>query len=162
MKIGKLLSVMLILCLLLSACGMVTERHTDYFGFDVADFIMVEEEDTHGGFLGDGSYYLILDCSQNAGKARELTKDWKPLPFTEVLELAMYGGVRGDVMYAYDFAEEAHLPRISNGVYRFHDRHSESKDPSDATDLLNRGSFNFSIAVYDLDTDRLYYFAMDT
>ena len=39
MKLGKLLSVMLILCLLLSACGVVTERHTDYFGFDVADFI---------------------------------------------------------------------------------------------------------------------------
>ncbi len=70
MKIGKVVSIMLMLCLLLSACGMVEDRHTDYFGFDVADFILVEEEDTHGGFLGDGSYYLILDCSQNAGQAR--------------------------------------------------------------------------------------------
>ncbi len=162
MKIGKVVSIMLMLCLLLSACGMVEDRHTDYFGFDVADFILVEEEDTHGGFLGDGSYYLILDCSQNAGQAREITKDWRSLPLTETLELAMYGGVRGNINYGYHFAEKAHLPRISNGVYRFHDRHSDSADPSDDTDLLNRYSFNFSMAVYDLDTDRLYYFAMDT
>lgn len=32
---------------------------TEYFGFAKKDFSVVEELDTHGGFLGDGSYCLI-------------------------------------------------------------------------------------------------------
>ena len=51
---------------------------------------------------------------------------------------------------------------MEEGWYSFVDRHSESTDSSDDTNLLSRFSFNFSLAVYDAATDRLYYLEFDT
>ncbi len=161
MKYVKVIIVALIVCLI-SSCSTAGSGQAEYFGFKTNEFTVIDEKDTHGGFHGDGSYYLILDCSDKTEPAKELINDWKPFPLTENLQLAMYGGNKDGVSYGYDFAEEAHWPTISNGVYKFVDRHSEAVDKSDDTNLLSRYSFNFSIAVYDLDTNTLYYFEMDT
>ena len=157
MRYVKLIIVTIIVCVVFSSCSTV-----GYFGFRTSAFTVIEEKDTHGGFLGDGTYYLILDCSERKEQATELIKDWKPLPLTENLQLIMYGGEKNGVGYAYDLAEEAHWPIINNGVYKFVDRHSEAVDKSDDTNLFNRYSYNFTIAVYDFDTDKLYYFEFDT
>ena len=44
----------------------------------------------------------------------------------------------------------------------FEDRHSEANDAYDDSGLFSRASYNFSLAVYDRDTNRLYYFEFDT
>lgn len=149
-------------CISLSSCDPTENTLSKHFAFEVSDFTVLEENDTHGGFHGDGSYYLILDCSQNAEKARNIVKNWNSLPLSENLHLVMFGGEKDGINYGYDFAEEAKWPAIKNGVYKFVDRHAESKDSSDDSQLFDRYSFNFSIAVYDLDSDILYYFEMDT
>lgn len=138
------------------------DKTTERFGFAKRDFTVIEELDTHGGFLGDGSYYLILDCSNNKEQALDKVKGWNKLPLSENLNLIMYGGEKDGVTYGYELAKEAHMPKISNGYYMFEDRHSESKDNKDDSDLLDRHSSNFSVAIYDCDTDRLYYFEFDT
>lgn len=135
---------------------------TEHFGFAKKDFSVVEELDTHGGFLGDGSYYLILDCSDNKEKALEIIEDWNKLPLSENLNLIMYGGEKDNGTYRYGLEEESHVPKIENGYYIFEDRHSESKDSTDDTELFDRHSYNFSIAIYDCDTDKMYYFVYDT
>lgn len=170
MKYIRIITIAVVICFTFSACGILGfsvcgilgARRTDYFGFNIAEFTVVAEEDSHGGFLGDGAYYLILDCSENIEQAKELINDWKPLPLTENLQLIMYGGTKNSVHYAYNLAEEAHWPVINNGVYKFVDRHSEAVDKSDDTNLFSRTSFNFSIAVYDFDTNILYYYELDT
>ncbi len=162
MKYIKLLFSLVLLCTLLASCSLRSNTRIEYFGFNITDYTLVEEHDTHGSFLGDGSYYLILDCSEKTSTAQDITSNWKPLPLTENLQLVMYGGKKDGIDYGYNFAEEAHWPAINNGVYKFVDRHSEAKDNTDDTDLLDRHSFNFSIAVYDLDTDILYFFEVDT
>lgn len=139
----------------------VTVEET-YFGFSKDDFIVVDEADTHGGFYEDGSYYLILDCSENREKALENVKGWKELPLSKNLNLIMYGGEKDGMTYGYNLAEEAKIPEIENGYYYFCDRHSESTDASDDTNLLTRASFNFTLAIYDSDADRMYYFEFDT
>ncbi len=149
------------LCLVFSSCVYRHSIELVCFGFNPDNFIVIEENDTHGGFHGDGSYRLILDCSENTEKAKELIKDWKPLPLSENLQTLMYGG-ETDEFYTFGLAEEAHWPVINNGVYKFADRHSESVDPSDDTNIFNRHSYNFSIAAYDLDTNTLYFYACDT
>ena len=138
------------------------DKTTEYFGFVKKDFSVVEELDTHGGFQGDGSYYLILDCSDNKEKALKIVEEWNKLPLSENLNLIMYGGEKDGIAYGYELAKEAHIPKIENGYYIFEDRHSEKADSSDDTQLFNRYSFNFSIAVYDCDTAKLYYFEFDT
>ena len=162
MKFAKIIIVTIIACLFLTACNTVGSGKTDYFGFKTSEFTVVDEKDTHGGFHGDGSYYLILDCSEETEQAAELIENWSPLPLTENLQLIMYGGEKNGVSYGYNLAEEAHWPIITNGVYKFVDRHSEAVDKSDDTKLFSRYSYNFSVAVYDLDTNTLYYFEFDT
>lgn len=153
----------LLLCITLSACEFPEDKLSKYFEFDSSDYIILEENDTHGGFHGDGSYYLILDCSQNVDEARSIVENWADLPFSENLHLVMFGGEKDGINYGYNFAEEAHLPAIENGVYKFVDRyHGYLKNRNDDSELPNRYSFNFSVAVYDLDSDILYYFEVDT
>ena len=152
----------ILLCITLSSCGLTEDALSKHFDFKTSEFVILEEKDTHGGFHGDGSYYLILDCSQNVEKSRGITENWTPLPLSENLHIVMYGGEKDGINYGYNFAEEAHWPKIENGVYKFVDRHSESKNSSDDSKILDRYSWNFSIAVYDFDSDILYYFEMDT
>lgn len=149
-------AVVTLLCSLLSCAS---ER--DCFGFFKKDFAVLEENDTHGAF-GDGAYYLILDCSENRQQAMELVSGWKELAMSEDLELIMYGGERDGTVYGYNLAEQAKMPKVENGYYRFYDRHPNAKYPYDTSDLLKRVSFNFSLAVYDTDSDIMYYFEYDT
>ena len=162
MRYAKLIIATIIVCIIFSFCSIVGSGQTECFGFKTSVFAVIEEADTHGGFHGDGSYYLILDCSEKREQATELIKDWTPFPLSENLQLIMYGGEKDGVVYGYNLVEKAHWPIINNGVYKFVDRHSEAGDKSDDTNIFNRYSFNFSIAVYDLDTNTLYYFEFDT
>lgn len=147
-------------CFVLTGCGSDAYDHRRYMGFDKSEYTVVEEEDTHGGFLGDGCYILILDCSSDPEKALAVVKDWTPLPLSENLNLIMFGGEKDGVTYGYELAEEAHWPRIEHGYYRFVDK--RSPDPSDDSGLFDRHSFNFEIAAYDTDSNMLYYFIFDT
>lgn len=151
-----------ILLLLLKPINNYTDITTPYFGFTKKDFSIIEEFEDYGGFPVDGSHYLILDCSGNKQKALEIIKDWNKLPLSENLNIAMYGGEKDGIIYGYELAKEAHIPKIENGYYIFEDRHSESSDSKDDSELFDRYSFNFSIAVYDCDTDKMYYFKFDT
>ena len=157
----KIILILPALLFLLSSCSFILQSD-DYFGFSKREFAVVEEQDTHGGWLGDGYYYLILDCSGNADEALKKVAGWNSLPLSENLNLIMYGGEKGGVFYGYELSETAHMPAIKNGYYYFVDRHSEAKDASDDSGLFDRFSFNFSLAVYDSDTNRFYYFEYDT
>ena len=125
------------------------------------EFKVLKETDSHRGFHGDGDYVLILDCSENKEKALEYTKEWKILPLTENLQLLMYGGEKEDHFYNYNLADASNIPEIKNGYYYFYDRYANSKDTKDDTNIF-RGSFNFSLALYDLDTDIMYLLEFDT
>ena len=147
--------------LLLNPVGNYISNSHEYFGFAKKDFSVIEELDTHGGFHGDGSYHLILDCSANKQDAAEKVSTWNTLPLSENLALIMYGGHKDGMWYGYNLAEEANIPTIENGYYIFQDRHSDSRDTADDSALFDRTSFNFSIAIYDSDTNIMYYFEFD-
>ena len=135
--------------------GIVYDRTQKHFGFAKKDFIVVEESDTHGGFLGDGTYYLKLDCSHNTKKAMKNLKGWNNLPMSLPLDSYLFDGGMG-------LADSLGVPVITNGYYMFEDRHSESTDPTDESQLRIRASRNFSVAIYDSDTDTFYFIADDT
>lgn len=134
----------------------------EYFGFTMRDFEVIEEIDTHGGFHGDGSYFLVLDCSGNKEKAMENLDDWNELPLPEDLNYLMYGVDSDGYTSGYNLAEDWEIPRIENGYYKFLDRNMDRSDSSDTSEFLNRGLYNYTIAVYDSDTNRMYYLAEDT
>ena len=51
---------------------------------------------------------------------------------------------------------------MQEGFYYLCDRHSESRDPYDDTQLHNRASWNFTAAVYDGQHGLLYFYQFDT
>ncbi len=166
-KIKFLIPILLLFLLILPFLFqfILSKKHTDFiaehFGFRKNEFTIIEESDTHSGLHGDGSYSLILDCSTNKEKALETIKDWKELPLSENLQLLMYGGERNDAYNCYNLAEEAKIPELENGYYYFYDRNSYSTDSTDDSNIF-RNSFNFSISLYDTDTDIMYFFEYDT
>lgn len=132
------------------------------FDINEKDFTVIEEQDTHGGFHGDGTYHIALDCSDNKEKIYEKISDWSELPLSENLQLIMYGGEKDGCTYGYNFAEKTNIPAVNNGYYCFLDRYSEATDKHSDIELFNRYSYNFSLAIYDADTDILYYIREDT
>lgn len=133
----------------------------DCFGGTISQSI-----DSHGGFHGDGTFYLELKYDDEKGKAVvhaiEETTDWEKLPLTDNLRTALYGKkseTESAGPYITNDNGEALFPSVSNGYYFFYDRLNKSKED---TRLFKRFSFNFTIALYDMDTQTLYYCEYDT
>lgn len=102
-------------------------------------------EDTHGGFHGDGHTYAVVQGSV----AIQASAFWSPLPASGNSSLLLQ-------------ELSACFPEVVKGQLFFCDRHPESTDPADDTDLYRRSSRNFTLAVWDSDRDILYYYVLDT
>lgn len=154
MNRGKLAA--LFACFLfLTACGGGgEERYVGrQVGLDLPRAQEAESTDSHGGFHGDG---LLLDklvftpadgeeIEEQIQKRGDL---WNPGPFDDYL---------GGILYEGGPAAEGEWPRSPKTAYWFfHDRH-EGEGALD-----QRGSWNYTAALYDAGTDTLYYLEFDT
>ena len=123
---------------------------------------IIEDDDSHGGFLGDGITKRIYDCSDSNIKISNLKK-WKELPLSENLSIEIYGGTTKD---GKQYLSKEKLPKIENGYYYFIDNRSqEDNDVEDIHSdeiLLERASQNYILGIYDIDIDRFYYYEVDT
>ncbi len=128
-------------------------------GMELPRCAVIQATDTHGGFLGDGDTLIILHFEGEARERleRELADAWEALPLPQSLYEVVYEH-RNLVPIPTDSAEEG-FPQITGGYWYFDDRQSESNDPAA---LLSRNSCNFTLALYDCDTARLYYIEVDT
>ena len=124
-------------------------------GLDLTGCRIETEKDTHGGFLGDGEYLLVLDCSGNEERILAQTGAWADLPLS--------GNIR-EVLYQWGIAEKNGIPQISSGKWCFYDRFADETafDRTSDERLLSRPAENFSLLLYDAERSRLYYFEMDT
>lgn len=135
-------------------------------GIDISRGTVITDIDTHSGPFGDGKTFLEVRFSDDSTeKAMSENNLWKPLPLSENTAAFVYG----DMSEKYHTAPHIHdengkslFPEIKNGYYCFIDRHDKAKDKYDDTDVLNRASCNYTIAIYDYDTDTLYYAKFDT
>jgi hypothetical protein len=157
------------MCLLFAGCQDGTSTLDQWLytlGIDPSSATVVESSDSHGGFHGDGLLFAQISIADDSvGTLLSQRDEWKSLPLSENLTALVYGvateaGQTGP--YLTNDANEPVFPEIQNGYYYFEDRHSKSTDPYDDTDVLERASFNFTLAIYDTDTDTLYYAEFDT
>ena len=157
----RLFCIMLSICLLLmSGCsksGSITDDISKEIGIDLADAEYATSIDTHGGFHGDGNTIVSMPVSSESVLEQiQNNPQWHSLPFTENLTAVVYGitdenSSIGPYITVDDTRNPA-VPEITNGYYFFLDRHSQSADPHDDTNVLSRASFNLTIAIYDCDT----------
>lgn len=148
--------------LMLSACQKSSSPQKEIshaLGIDISNGAVEAYNDSHGGFHGDGTSYASIRFPDDS-IAKELSESsaWKTLPLSKNLSVLIYGAGAG----LTNKDGENSFPVIQNGYYYFIDRHDQSTDIYDDTNLLDRNSFNFTIAIYDTDTDTLYYAEFDT
>ena len=115
---------------------------------------ILETEDSHGGFLGDGHTILRVqyddDVFQKLVKNVQGKEYWHALPFPE--------DARG--WFTDGEGEELELPE--DGFYFLYDRHSEADTPYDEMEIFERYSVNFSAAFLDTERNRLLYIEEDS
>lgn len=158
--------ILLTVFLLLETAGCQKDSTLDHLSkileVPVNNGNIVTYSNTHGGFLGDGETLVEIHFSDDSclEEIKEST-EWNPLPLTDNLTALIYGlntknGGFGPVL------TEVQIPEVTKGYYCFIDRHSDSTDKKDDSAVLARMSYNFNIALYDTDTDTLYYIELDT
>ena len=159
----KRLALALAAALLLAGCGAKSEEATvaKALSLDVTGAALVSSYDSHGGFLGDGTGCIALSFPD--GRLEEqLAADpaWHSLPADETVRALVWGTQEegASIGPCLTDSEGAPLvPAVESGYYRLIDRHSDQTAP-----LLERGSFNFTVGVYDADARILYYCELDT
>jgi len=162
-----LLSFMTILLLAIGCSSQtINERISNVVGVEIRESIEIEHKDSHGGFHGDGETVAVIKFNETDGEKIQSdilkSKEWVNLPLSENLSLLMYGGEKNSIHYSYNLAEKLDMPVVSNGYYFFVNRHSNRVSSKDDIDIFNQNSFNFTIAVYDIDTQTMYYLEFDS
>ncbi len=122
-------------------------------------FAKMDRKNTHGGFHNDGELLEKIYFSENQANnfinKVEENVNWRKLPITERL----YNKVCKSAI-----EEEMNIPEVSNGYWFVLDRHSEAKDKYNEKDIFDdeRHSYNFTVAVFDMDRNILYIYELDT
>lgn len=159
----QLLAAALALALALGGCGAQPEEKTveKGLGIKVDGVTHISAYDSHGGFLGDGVSRIALTF-ENGALEDQLAADpaWQSLPMDDTTRALVWGvedetGSFGPLLT--DGEGTPLVPPVERGYYRLIDRHSDQQ-----SDILSRGSFNFTVGVYDADARILYYCELDT
>ena len=135
-------------------------------GVNVSAGKVISESDSHGGFHGDGDRVIAIQFSDTSFSDQiKDNEEWNVMPLTENLTALVYGlhtenSSIGPMIHDGDNVPV--IPEIENGYYYFRDRHDQSTDPKDDTNVLSRASYNFSIVIFDADANMLYYMEKDT
>ena len=168
-KIYILLAVLILTIITMTTCSSSAENNiSKILGVDVSSGIVINTQDSHGGFHGDGLLFTKITFTDNTDTLENEIKSnssWTEMPLSENLNTLIYG-TKSDNECIGPFIGNEEInplfPKIENGYYFFKDRHSDSENSSNDSDVLNRHSFNFTIAMYDEDTKTIYYAENDT
>ncbi len=137
-------------------------------GLDVSDGSEISYSDTHGG-NGDGTTCIALGFQGDAVLEQIKENDtWSALPLDQATQALVYGISEETDQASYqigpyltDGEGNPLVPEVENGYYFLLDRQAEERQAA-GTDILNRGSFNFTFGLYDTDTNTLYFCELDT
>lgn len=166
-RIFPLLCVFFAALLLLSSCVMnFRDEVSAVTGLDVSAKATVTYTNNHGGFLGDGATAVTMTFFDDALEEQiKKSEHWRALPMSTNVAVALYGGTAengAEWSSVVKDLSDFEMPEIANGYWLFRDRHPQKTDEYDDSDLFSRASFNFVIAVYNTETNTLYYFKIDT
>ena len=161
--IGAIIAILFIVFFTVIACGNQSPQEIASKGLsiDLSSGIEISHEDSHGGFHGDGHTFIVLQFSDNS-ILDTIKKDvkWKEFPLDETTQALVYG-LEDNESHTLPFLSNedgtALIPEIQNGYYILIDRQPETD-----TDILERYSFNFTIGIYDSDTNIMYFCELDT
>lgn len=160
----KILAAVLFLTLLMSflaACGGKSGEAAKVLGLDVSMGKEISDYETHGGFHGDGITMIAYHFDDDTIlKEIRNASEWKEFPLDDTVQALVYGLSDETTQIGPMLNDnEGHpiVPEIQNGYYLLIDRQNEAEG-----DILTRHSFNFTLGLYDTDTNMLYFCELDT
>ena len=160
-KMIRSLTAVIAMAILVSACQSYDDISM-VLGADVNTAKVISKGDDHGGFHGDGERYIEFEFEDDTFEDTiKEDNTWHTLAVKDDTVTALLYGLETPEM-TYGPYLEYNMPKVEKGYYFFYDRHSESKDPFDSSEVLERSSLNFTVAVYDAEVDKLYYVEFDT
>ena len=142
----------------------MSEPQRTVLGINISSGSIITDTDSHGGFHGDGITFLEVafedDSCLNQIKGNS---SWKQLPVSYPVDALLYGTQNGSSSIGPYVTEGGKklFPKAETGYYYFKDRHTGAGGQG-SKDVVNRHSFNFTVALYDEDTQTLYYCEFDT
>lgn len=144
--------------------GYLKQRISRMTHINVSFGSVLSSMETHGGFFGDGNTYLALQFS-NDHLENEIKQNpnWHQLQLTP--SLAIFLGLYDDSSMGSSITDEDGkplFPHIKNGYYFFQDRSSQSTDIYDDSHAWDPIPHNFTLAIYDSDTEIFYFYERDT
>ena len=109
--------------------------------------------DTHGGFHYDGCKQVIILCDSDFD-IEEISSNehWHELPLSDNINKFLY----------QPYSEQVNIPIIENGYFYFKDRFEDTRITYNDNKLFDRQAFNFTVAIYDSDSNVLYYVKFDS
>ena len=164
-KLGWI-GIVLVFVFSLAACGSQDPQEivSEALGVDASTGSTMSSMDTHSG-NGDGTSFVVLHFDGDE-MIKQIKADaaWQPFPLDETVQTLVYGvsdATSSIGPFLTDEDGKALVPEIANGYYRLIDRQVE-EDQATGADTLNRASFNFTVGLYDTDTNTLYCCELDT
>ncbi len=146
---------------LLAACGAAGGGAAKALGLDLSGGREISNYDTHGGFHGDGTTCIAYRFDDDAVLGEiERSSAWSEFPLDDTVRVLVYGLSDGTAQIGpmlNDNAGHPIVPEIRNGYYRLIDRQEDT-----TTGILERYSFNFTLGLYDTDTNTLYFCKLDS
>lgn len=129
---------------------------------------VIDLYNTHGGFHGDGDYYVAIQLDMQTLKdfSDEALKNskWNKLPIDKEINSFIYGyeETNGSSSYIY-YGHNKGIPNnIKNGIYYFRDIYAENYPKEKDISILNRPSHNLIFSILDFDTGKLYILESDS
>lgn len=160
----RILAVWFFIAFVLTGCSAQRGELSALAGFEIPSSA-IESIDKHGGFHGDGVSYAAVslpdDFKARADAVFTGTDGWRVFPLSENVAAAVYGDETHTAIFEID-GNSPVPPSVTSGYWRLIDRHPDSTDPHDDTDLHSRASYNFTVILYDAAANTLYFYALDT
>ena len=141
----------------------ISETQRTVLGINISSGTIITDTDSHGWF-GDGITFLeVAFEDESCLNQIKGNSSWKQLPVSYPVDALLYGTQNGSSSIGPYVTEGGKklFPKAETGYYYFKDRHSGAGNQG-SKDVVNRHSFNFTVALYDEDTRTLYYCEFDT
>ena len=139
-------------------------RFLDALGIDISGGSEISRYDTHSG-NGDGTSCIAFKFTEDQvlGQIQE-NPAWNAFPLDQTVETLVYG-ISEEAASVGPFLTDAEgnalVPEIQDGYYLLIDRQPEEYQAL-GEGLLDRGSFNLTVGIYDVNTNILYFCQLDT
>lgn len=156
------ISLVVVALLALVSCGSKTTAQdtiSKELGLDVSGGKEIINTNTYSGGEGTSCIAVTFD-DDTVLDAIKNSANWEAFPLDETVQTLVYGmedGTSKEGPFLADENGDPVVPEIQNGYYLLIDRHSDTK-----SNILERGSFNFTVGLYDTDNNTLYCCKLDT